>query len=224
MVGALHMFLKPKTHFLFFLKKDGAHHSTWYHSKCAIFMLSPFLTVAYDISFSSSLFKSPATFIWSMVFHLFTFRVYLTFKQAVTFILKHATFLRHSNLPESALMYAELDYQKANIDETIQQHLITHGSEHSVEQFASFIMSTHIGLCTVPFPTSKSYHPFSSSTKWLKHFLKAEAKSHEVSFWYWELKNITRGQVGQMSSGPVVFIVKPCIMCMSKFWCVVSLV
>jgi hypothetical protein len=81
-----------------------------------------------------------------MVFHLFTFRVYLTFEKAVTLIFKHATFLRLSNLPESALTYAELDYQKANIDVAIQQHLMAHGPEHSVEQFADFIMGTDIGL------------------------------------------------------------------------------
>jgi hypothetical protein len=112
-----------------------------------------------------------------MVFHLFTFRVYLTFEKAVTLIFKHATHLRLSNKPESALTYAELGYQKANVDVTIQQHLITHGLKHSVEQFADFIMNTDISLCILPFVTFISYHPFSSSTKWLKHFLKADAKS-----------------------------------------------
>jgi hypothetical protein len=110
--------------------------------------------------------------------------VYLTFEKAVTLIFKHATFLLVSNLPESALTLADLDYQKANINVTIQQHLITHGSEHSVEKFVGFIMSTDIGLCILPFVIFISYHPFSSSTKWLKHFLKAKAKSHEVSFLY----------------------------------------
>jgi BarA-like signal transduction histidine kinase len=59
-----------------------------------------------------------------MVFHVFIFRVYLTFEKAVTLILKHATLLRFSNLPKAALTYAELDYQKANIDVAIQQHLM----------------------------------------------------------------------------------------------------
>jgi hypothetical protein len=81
-----------------------------------------------------------------MVFHDFTLRVYLTFDKAVTLILKHATFLRVSNLPESALYYADLDYQKANIDLAIQQHLMAHGPEHSEEQFASFVMDTNIGF------------------------------------------------------------------------------
>ena len=100
-----------------------------------------------------------------MVFHIFTLGIYLTFEKAVTLLLKHATFLRLSNLPESALTYAALDYQKANIDVIIQQHLITHGPAHSVEQFAGFIMSTDIGLHTLPFVTFISYQPFSSSMK-----------------------------------------------------------
>ena len=121
-----------------------------------------------------------------MVFQVFTSRVYLTFEKAVTLILKHATFLRLSHLPKAALTYAELDYQKANIDMTIQQHLVTHGPEHSVEQFAGFIMSTNIGLCILPFFTSISHHPFSSSNKWLKPFLKAKAISHEATFLFCE--------------------------------------
>jgi len=63
---------------------------------------------------------------------------------AVILILKHATLLRLSNLQESALTQAELDYQKANMDLVIQQHLMAYAPEHSVEQFASFIMGTDI--------------------------------------------------------------------------------
>ena len=81
----------------------------------------------------------------------------LIFGKAVTLILKHATFLRFSNLPESALTSAELDYQRANIDVIIQQHLITHGPEHSIEQFTHFIMNNDIGLCILPFVISISY-------------------------------------------------------------------
>ena len=55
--------------------------------------------------------------------------------------------------------------------------------------------------------------PFSSSTKWLKHFLKLN-----VSFLHW---GILERQVSPMSSNPVVFIVKLCIMCTTKSWCVV---
>ena len=67
--------------------------------------------------------------------------------KAVTLILKHATLLLTSNLQkEEALINVDLNYQKANIDESIQQCLAACASELSVEQFASFIMGTDIGL------------------------------------------------------------------------------
>ena len=65
--------------------------------------------------------------------------------KAVTLILKHATLSQASNLPKVALTNAELHYQKANVDESIQQYL-TRASELSVEQFAGFIMGIDIGL------------------------------------------------------------------------------
>jgi hypothetical protein len=74
------------------------------------------------------------------------FRVYLTLVKAVTLILKHATFLRISMTSKAALTNAELNYQKANIDVTIQEHLTACASEQSVEQFVVFIMSTDICL------------------------------------------------------------------------------
>jgi len=63
---------------------------------------------------------------------------------AVLIILKHATFLRLSKQSESALIQAELDYQKANIDSTIQEHLNASSTEVSIENFAGFIMATNI--------------------------------------------------------------------------------
>lgn len=73
-------------------------------------------------------------------------RLYLTFMKAVILILKHATSLRLLDLPpESALTCAELDYQKSNIDFKIQEHLKASSQEHSVQQFAAFIMATDIG-------------------------------------------------------------------------------
>ena len=67
--------------------------------------------------------------------------------KAVTLILKHATLLLTSNLEEEeALLNVDLNYQKSNIDESIQQFLTACASELSVEQFASFIMGTDIGL------------------------------------------------------------------------------
>ena len=70
--------------------------------------------------------------------------------KAVTLILKHATLLRTSNLPKAALTNVDLNFQKANIDESIQQYIKACTprlfSKLSVEQFASFIMATDIGL------------------------------------------------------------------------------
>jgi hypothetical protein len=85
----------------------------------------------------------------------------LTLVKAVTLILKHATFLRISIPPKSALTNAALNYQKANIDVTIQQHLTACASKQSVEQFVGFIMSTDIGLfISLPFVTSISNYSF----------------------------------------------------------------
>ena len=81
--------------------------------------------------------------------------------KGVTLILKHATLLRSSNLPKEALTYVDLDYQRGNIDESIQQYL-TCASDLSVEQFAGFIMGTEIGLfILLPSVTSISYCSFS---------------------------------------------------------------
>ena len=59
--------------------------------------------------------------------------------------MKHATFLRTSNLPEAALTNVDLDYQRENVDEFIQQYLTVCASGVSVEQFVGFVMSTEIG-------------------------------------------------------------------------------
>ena len=82
--------------------------------------------------------------------------------KAVTLILKHATLLRTSNLPEAALAIVDLNYQRQNIDESIQQFLTAYASDVSVEQFSGFIMGTEIGLFVLlPFVTLMSHYPFS---------------------------------------------------------------
>ena len=82
--------------------------------------------------------------------------------KAVTLILKHATLLRSSHLIEAALTKVDLDYQKQNVDESIQQYLTACASNVSAEQFSGFIMSTKIGLfILLPFVTSISYYLFS---------------------------------------------------------------
>ena len=134
------------------LLKDKANYITPYHSKCGIFTLSTsfsFSDLSYDFL---KLINNKSSYVHVMLGMLcFHFWIYLTFVKAVTLILKHATLSRTSNLPMVALTDADLDYQKANIDESIQQYLTTCASELSVEQFAGFIMVTNIGLFTLCF-------------------------------------------------------------------------
>ena len=99
---------------------------------------------------------------WCLVCYVFIFRVYLTFVKAVTLILKHVTLLRSSIVVKVALTNVDLDYQRQNIAQSIQQFLTACASDVSVEQFAGFIMSTEIGLfILLPCVTSISHHPFS---------------------------------------------------------------
>jgi hypothetical protein len=72
--------------------------------------------------------------------------MHLTIVEVVILILKHATTLRLSNLPEQALIQAELDYQEANIGLKIQEYLKAFTPDDSVEKFSDFIMATNIGL------------------------------------------------------------------------------
>ena len=60
-------------------------------------------------------------------------------------------FLRHSNKAESALNLAGSAYQQADIDLKIQSFLNASSLEHSVEEVASFIMTTEIGMFIVAF-------------------------------------------------------------------------
>ena len=55
-------------------------------------------------------------------------------------------FLRHSSTTESALDLAGLDYQNIDMDLKIQDYLKASSPEQSVEDFASFIMATDIGM------------------------------------------------------------------------------
>ena len=105
------------------------------------------LSLTCDISLSSSSSTNLVISIYSLVFYTFIyFRVFLTLLKAVTLILKHATSLRTSISAKSALANAELNYQNANIDVTIQEHITACASDQSVEQFVGFVMSTEIGL------------------------------------------------------------------------------
>ena len=63
----------------------------------------------------------------------------MTLLQAVVLILKHATSLRLSMLPGPALIQADLDYQTADVDKKIQQHIVA-SERHSVELDRAFIL------------------------------------------------------------------------------------
>ena len=135
---------QEKSHFL--IRQSTLCHflplKMWY------LFIYPCVALAHNIYLSSSL-TNLAIFICLLVFlffffFFFIFGVYLNLVKAVTLILKQATLLRTSLLPKPALANAELNYRKANIDVTIQQHLRGCAAQQSVEQFVGFIMSTDL--------------------------------------------------------------------------------
>jgi hypothetical protein len=81
--------------------------------------------------------------------------------EAVLIILKHATFLRLSKPTQLALIQAELDYRKANIDSNIQEHLNASSLEVSIEKSAGFVMATNISLYIFASVTILSHQFFS---------------------------------------------------------------
>ena len=102
--------------------------------------------MAYNIYLSSLL---SLVLICSLVFHSNIFRAYLTVVTAVILILKHATSLCLSSILSSlsALTQVGKNYEEANIDLNIQQHLDASSSqEHSIELHVGFIMAAHLGL------------------------------------------------------------------------------
>ena|SRR6267378_6414465 len=97
------------------------------------------------IFFFSALPLASVLVIQYLVFHIIFVRAYLTFPKAVVLILKHATFLRLSMSFGPALIQADQDYQKAGVDQKIQQHIAA-CQGHSVELDKAFIMAVEIGL------------------------------------------------------------------------------
>lgn len=131
--------------------------------------------------------------------------------KAVILIFKHATFLRLSNLsPRSALNQAEIDYQAANMEWKIQEHLAVPGQEHSVEHFVSFIMATDICVFIL-----KLLRPYFNKLLSVPPHSSAEIHGHQKQHWSDQLwKSIfphkfighheeacEEGQVNAMSSG-----------------------
>ena len=121
--------------------QDKMPYVTTCYSKCAICITDMFVHGLWCISSSSSILVL-AILIWSLVVQFIMFRVvYLTIFKAVIIILKHATLLCLSNLsPELALTQAEQEYQQANIDLKIHEHLMVSSQVQSIESSAGFVM------------------------------------------------------------------------------------
>ena len=117
--------------------------------------------------------------------------------------MKHTNFLCLSNLSlESALTVAELDYRGANVDLTIQQHLMASSEAHSVELF-DFIMATDIGLFIFLLVKMISHQVLTESTHWhtdlsLPESSQSPLKTHVHKKghwfkWFWDpLRKSTR--------------------------------
>ncbi len=120
---------------------------------------------AHDISFCSALPSAIEVIIWYLVLLFIFVRAYLTFPKAIVLILKHTTSLHFSMLHEPALIQADLDYQKAGVDQKIQQYVAA-SQGHSVEWDRAFIIDIGIGsdgssiLCLF-----KSYNTFISNLR-----------------------------------------------------------
>ena len=101
--------------------------------------------------------------------------------KAVILIFKHATFILPSySSTKSALTQAEIDFWASKNDLKIQEHLVASSHEDSVEQFAHFIMATHIGLFILTFVKITSHQAFTSNH--LSLLLKrVQRKDHEFS-------------------------------------------
>jgi len=81
---------------------------------------------------------------------------YLTFPKVIVFILKHATSLRLSLLPGPALIQVDLDYQRADVDQEIQEY-VSASEGPSAELDTAFIMTIEIGSVCLFSCLLKSY-------------------------------------------------------------------
>jgi len=109
------------------------------------FELQLFACTTYSISIFSLQPSASMVIISYLVIPLILVGAYLTFPKAIVFIFKHATSLRHSLLRESALIQADLDYQKADVDQKIQEYIAT-SQGHSAKLDKAFITAIEIGL------------------------------------------------------------------------------
>jgi len=118
---------------------DSKGYVTGHYSKCTVFVLQSFACMAHCISFFSALLLTSVVIIWPLVFPIIFVKAYLTFPKAVVLILKHATSLPYT-LPGPALIQADLDHQKAGVDQRIRQYVAT-CQGHSAELDRAFIMA-----------------------------------------------------------------------------------
>ena len=183
------------------------------------FCVQPSVFIAYDRHSSSAPSPVSAIIIWCLVIHFIHFRVYLTFVIAVILILKHATFLSISMDAESALTLVDMDYQAANIDLKIQEHLASSLQEHTVDHFAHFSMATDIGVLILA-PVNKSLIKYSALSQ---SSIKMDTSVHTKGHWFkqfWESVSLhksrkyhSEGQVNSMASGSWI-VVKLYMICM----------
>ncbi len=86
----------------------------------------------------------------------------MTFPKVVVLILKHATSLRLSLLPGPALIQAGLDYQKADVNQKIQQYVsASEGPAAKLDK--AFIMAIEIGSVRLFSCLFRSYKAFISN-------------------------------------------------------------
>ena len=83
----------------------------------------------------------------------------MTFPKVIVLILKRATSLRHSLLPGPALIQADLDCQKEDVDRKIQQYVGT-SEGPSAELDKAFIMAIEMDSVCLFSCLSKSYKAF----------------------------------------------------------------
>ncbi len=102
----------------------------------------------------------------------------MTLPQAVVLILKHATSLCFSMSPGPALIQADLDYQTADVDKKILQHVVE-SEGYSAELDKAFIMGIKM-VCL--------FCVFSNHTKLLfptPGMTNVCAQELEDCFWNW---------------------------------------
>ncbi len=126
------------------LLTDSKSYVTVCHSKCTVFVLLLFACTAHSIYFCSALQLALVAVIWCLVVPFNFVGVYLTFPKVLVLILRHATSLRISLLPGPALIQADLDYQKTDVDQKIQQYIGPYQGP-SAELDKAFVMDIEIG-------------------------------------------------------------------------------